>query len=210
MANWFPGELVQQMTEQYRQLHAVHAVHGVPATLLLAGARDACEGVLDDGGRGPVTVLGIDETRRGRPSWVQDELTGRWRLTERFETNFVDLTGPQGLLGQTSGRTKVAVAAWLDERGQAWKDTVQIVAMDPCASYRAAVHQALPQARIVADHFHLVRLANQASPTSAAGSPGTPTADVAARPTRPGPPDEGSCAAESGCPRRSSSGCGTT
>ena len=41
----------------------------------------------------PVTVLGIDETRRGRPTWVQDEPTGRWRLTERFETNFVDLAG---------------------------------------------------------------------------------------------------------------------
>jgi len=34
--------------------------------------------------------------------------------------------------------------------------------MDPCASYRAAVRQALPNALIVADHFHLVRLANQA------------------------------------------------
>jgi len=46
----------------------------------------------------PVTVLGIDETRRGRrPAWVQDEVTGRWRLTERFETKFVDLNGPQGL-----------------------------------------------------------------------------------------------------------------
>ena len=88
--------------------------------------------------------------------------SGKWRLTERFETNFVDLAGSQGLLGQTSGRTKLAVVAWLDERGQAWKDNVQIVAMDPCASYRAAVHEALPQARIVADHFHLVRLANQA------------------------------------------------
>jgi transposase len=110
----------------------------------------------------PVTVLGIDETRRGRPTWVQDELTGKWRLTERFETNFVDLAGRQGLLGQTSGRTKATVVGWLEQRGQAWKDSVQIVAMDPCASYRAAVHQALPQARIVADHFHLVRLANQA------------------------------------------------
>lgn len=37
-----------------------------------------------------------------------------------------------------------------------------MVVMDSCASYRAAVHEALPQARIVADHFHLVRLANQA------------------------------------------------
>lgn len=110
----------------------------------------------------PVTVLGIDETRRGRPIWVQDAGTGKWRMTERFETNFVDLAGSQGLLGQTSGRTKATVVGWLGQRGQAWKDSVQIVAMDPCASYRAAVHEALPQARVVADHFHLVRLANQA------------------------------------------------
>jgi len=31
---------------------------------------------------------------------------------------------------------------------------VQIVAMDPCASYRAAVREALPHARIVADHLY--------------------------------------------------------
>ncbi len=110
----------------------------------------------------PVVVLGIDETRRGRANWVQDEVTGKWRLTERFETNFVDLHGPQGLLGQASGRTRASVTAWLDARGQEWKDAVQIVAMDPCASYRAAVREALPHARIVADHFHLVALANQA------------------------------------------------
>ena len=42
------------------------------------------DGALGDADPAPVTVLGIDETRRGRPRWVQDELTGRWRLTERF------------------------------------------------------------------------------------------------------------------------------
>jgi len=41
----------------------------------------------------PVVVLGIDETRRGRAKWVQDQATSKWRLTERFETNFVDLHG---------------------------------------------------------------------------------------------------------------------
>jgi transposase len=107
----------------------------------------------------PVTVLGIDETRRGR---VRCELTNRWVKLERFETNFVDLGGAQGLLGQASGRTKSNVVGWLDERCQAWKDTVQVVAMDPCATYRAAVQLALPHARIVADHFHLVALANKA------------------------------------------------
>ena len=114
----------------------------------------------------PVRFLGIDETRRGRPRWTQDEDTRRWVKLERFETNFVDLTGdserPQGLLGQASGRRKANVIEWLDARGQAWKDSVEVVAMDPCATYRAAVQQALPQARIVADHFHLVALANKA------------------------------------------------
>lgn len=156
----------------------------------------------------PVTVLGIDETRRGRPSWVREELTGKWRLTERFETNVV-LNGPQGLLGQSSGRTKAPDVAWLDKRGQVWEDTVEIIAVDPCASCRTAVQHALPHARIVTDHFHLVRLANQAT-TSAGASPGTPTAGEAARPTRRGPPADGCFAAGSGCRRCSSSGCGTT
>jgi len=110
----------------------------------------------------PVQVLGIDETRRGRPRWTQDADTGRWVKLERFETNFVDLAGPAGLLGQTAGRTKKAVTDWLDERGEEWKAGVRIVAMDPCATYRSAVAAALPQADIVADHFHLVRLGNEA------------------------------------------------
>lgn len=109
---------------------------------------------------GRVTVLGIDETRPGRPVWRRDR-DGRWWRSERFETNFIDLAGGQGLLGQTAGRTKTSILGWLGARGPAWTDAVQIVAMDPCASYRAAVREALPHARIVADHFHLVRLANQ-------------------------------------------------
>jgi transposase len=109
----------------------------------------------------PTAVLGIDETRRGCPKWVQQD-DGRWQLTERFETNFVDLAGTSGLLGQTAGRTSKAVVSWLEQRSPAWREQVRIVAMDPCASYRAAVREALPNALIVADHFHLVRLANQA------------------------------------------------
>ncbi|NUT04490.1 MAG: hypothetical protein HOV76_13495 [Hamadaea sp.] len=30
---------------------------------------------------GPVTVLGVDETRRGRMQWRQDPGTGRWEPT---------------------------------------------------------------------------------------------------------------------------------
>jgi transposase len=110
----------------------------------------------------PPVVLGIDETRRGKPKWVQDPVTARWVRTERFETNFTDLSGTGRLLGQVAGRTGKAVAGWLEDRGQDWQDQVTYVAIDPCAVYRSAVTRALPHAVIVVDHFHLVRLANQA------------------------------------------------
>lgn len=80
---------------------------------------------------------------------------------ERLETNFVDLAGPGRLRGQTAGRPSAVVVSWLDARGADWTAAVQMVAIDPCAAYRSAVEKVLPHARIVANRFHLVRLANQ-------------------------------------------------
>jgi len=41
-----------------------------------------------------VSVLGIDETRRGRTRWEQDPNTGKWQLTrDRWHTGFVDALG---------------------------------------------------------------------------------------------------------------------
>ena len=105
-------------------------------------------------------VLGIDETQRGRPRWSKNE-DGSWSRLERFETSLVDLSGSGGLLGQTAGRTSKTVVAWLDERGEDWKARVRLVAIDPCAAYRSAVEHALPHARVIADHFHLDRLAGE-------------------------------------------------
>jgi len=50
---------------------------------------------------------------------------------------------------------------WLEARGDQWKAQVQVVVIDMCSPYRSAVQQALPEARLVADRFHLVRLANE-------------------------------------------------
>ena len=45
----------------------------------------------------PVAVLGIDETRRGRPKWAQAE-DGTWTLVrDRWHVGFTDITGGQGL-----------------------------------------------------------------------------------------------------------------
>ena len=72
----------------------------------------------------PPVVLGIDETRRGKLRWIQDPVTGRWERTERFETNFTDLSGDGRLLGQVAGRTGAAVTGWLEGRGQDWRNQV--------------------------------------------------------------------------------------
>jgi hypothetical protein len=56
-----------------------------------------------------VKVLGIDETRRGKPIWAQDPDTKRWVLAaDRWHTGFVDAAGTGGLLAQVEGRTSAA------------------------------------------------------------------------------------------------------
>jgi len=114
----------------------------------------------------PTSVLGMDETRFGRPRWLPDgqheDGRVRWRRTDPWETGFVDITGEQALLGQVDGRTSAAVQAWLAARTCEFRAAVEVVVIDPHAGYAAAVRAALPEARIAVDHFHLVMLANKA------------------------------------------------
>src|SRR5690625_267333 len=112
----------------------------------------------------PVRVLGIDETRRGKPRWAQCPDTGRWVRVDPWDTGFVDLSGDQGLLGQREGRTSSAVIDWLTDRSHEFREAVQFVAIDPAAVYAKAIRTPgfLPNATIVVDHFHLVKLANDA------------------------------------------------
>jgi transposase len=115
----------------------------------------------------PVAVLGLDETRRGKPRWVQCADTGRWVRVDPWDTGFVDLSGDQGLLGQREGRTSAAVIDWLSERSTAFREQIEFVAIDPAAVYAKAIRTPglLPNATIVVDHFHLVKLGNDALTT---------------------------------------------
>ncbi|MFC4059655.1 ISL3 family transposase [Planomonospora corallina] len=109
----------------------------------------------------PVTVLGIDEVRRGRPRWTWNATAQAWTTAaDRWHVGFVDLSAGQGLLGQVEGRTARTVIDWLEARGTAWKEQVAYVAIDMCTIFKAAVRAALPHATLVVDHFHLVQLAN--------------------------------------------------
>lgn len=110
-----------------------------------------------------VRWLGIDETRTRRPRWRQDPDTGGWRREEPWMTSLTNLDTSSGraILGLTPGRSSAAVCTWLAAREQAWRDGIEVVAIDPCAAYAKAVRPTLPNATLVVDNFHLHRLANE-------------------------------------------------
>jgi len=104
-----------------------------------------------------VRVLGVDEhvwrhTRRG----------------DKYVTVIIDLTGiregtgPARLLDMVEGRSKQAFKTWLAERPQAWRDAVEVVAMDGFTGFKTATTEELPDAVAVMDPFHVVRLAGDA------------------------------------------------
>lgn len=104
-----------------------------------------------------VTAIGVDEhvwrhTRRG----------------DKYVTVIIDLTplrngtGPARLLDMVEGRSKQAFKTWLAERHQAWRDQVEVVAMDGFTGFKTAAAEEIPEAVAVMDPFHVVRLAGDA------------------------------------------------
>ena len=103
--------------------------------------------------------MGIDETRFRSVCWILDGVT--WKRSDPWLTSFVDCSGdaPGSLLGLSPGRTGGCVREWLAEQTAAFRDTVELVVIDPSAPYAAGIRAALPKARIAVDKWHLA-LAN--------------------------------------------------
>jgi transposase len=102
-------------------------------------------------------VLGVDEhvwrhTRRG----------------DKYVTVIIDLTGiregtgPARLLDMVEGRSKQAFKTWLADRDEAWRNGVEVVAMDGFTGFKTAAAEELPDAVAVMDPFHVVRLGGDA------------------------------------------------
>ncbi|RGE14612.1 ISL3 family transposase, partial [Leucobacter sp. wl10] len=114
--------------------------------------------LIDDPGRfDGVTTIGVDEhvwrhTRRG----------------DKYVTVIIDLTpvrdkrGPARLLDMVPGRSKQVFSDWLAQRTQAWRDGIEVVAMDGFTGFKTASKQHLPEAVEVMDPFHVVQLAGDA------------------------------------------------
>jgi transposase len=104
-----------------------------------------------------VAVLGVDEhvwrhTRRG----------------DKYVTVIIDLTpvrdgtGPARLLDMVEGRSKATFKTWLAARPPAWRDGIDVVAMDGFTGFKTATAEELPDAVAVMDPFHAVRLGGTA------------------------------------------------
>jgi transposase len=102
--------------------------------------------------------LGIDEHRYRRVRWYRDD-GGGWRRVEPWMSTIVNAASGQ-VLGIVDGRDSAAVGGWLAARSQAWRDRIEVVAIDPSAAFRKAIIEQLPNAKVSVDPFHLVQLAN--------------------------------------------------
>lgn len=95
----------------------------------------------------PTRNLGVDETA--------------FRRRHRWVTNIADLEAGREL-DVFEGRSAASLGTWLAAQPDWWRDRVDVVAMDACAPFRAAVRDWLPNATVVLDKFHALRLFHQA------------------------------------------------
>jgi transposase len=144
------GLVVQHLTVA-RVAEALGVSWNTANTAVLAEGRRL---LIDDPARfDGVRVIGVDEHK--------------WRHTrgkQHFVTVIIDLTavheatGPARLLDMVDGRSKKAFKAWLGNRPPAWRDRVEVVAMDGFTGFKTAAAEELPDAVAVMDPFHVVRL----------------------------------------------------
>ena len=111
----------------------------------------------DPAGFDGVQVVGVDEHV--------------WRHTRRgdnYVTVIIDLTpardetGPARLLDMIEGRSKQVFKTWLSARPEAWRDGIEVVAMDGFTGLKTATSEELPDAVAVMDPFRVIRLAGDA------------------------------------------------
>lgn len=109
--------------------------------------------VIDDPSRlEGVTAIGVDEKRF---------LNATADHRTVFTTQIVDLDR-HVLLDVIKGRSRDVLDTWLAERGPDWCAQIALATLDPAAGYRLALVDNLPNATLVVDHFHAIKLAGKA------------------------------------------------
>jgi transposase len=87
---------------------------------------------------------------------------GGTRRGDKYVTVIIDLTpirdktGASRLLDMVEGRSKQAFTTWLKQRPQAWRQGLEVVAVDGFTGFKTATTQELLDATAVMDPFHVV------------------------------------------------------
>jgi transposase len=113
--------------------------------------------IADPGRFDGVSVLGVDEH-----VWRHTRAGDRYVTVILDLTPIRDRTGPARLLDMVEGRSKHAFKTWLAARPAAWRDSIEVVAMDGFTGFKTATTEELPDAVAVMDPFHVVQLAGTA------------------------------------------------
>jgi len=93
-----------------------------------------------------VRHIGIDERRLRRVRYRRLP-SGAWRRHEPWMSTIVDLDTGR-VLGVVDGRSNTGVGAWLAARTPAWRERIEVVAIDPSAAFAKAIRTNLPAAAI--------------------------------------------------------------
>jgi transposase len=126
---------------------------GVSWHAAMAAVRDHGRPRVDHLARlGAPTAVGLDET---------SFLAATAEHPTLLVTGILDLDAGR-LVDVLPARSAVAVTDWLEAKPAPWLAGITHVVIDPDQPYATAVAKGLPAAKLVVDHFHVIRLANQA------------------------------------------------
>ena len=81
------------------------------------------------------------------------------RRRTQMATTFVDIDRA-GLLDVVPGRSGDVVRDWVTERPNGWAHQIQVATIDAFRGYATAIGDVFPDATLVIDHFHAIRLAS--------------------------------------------------
>jgi transposase len=147
------AEICRRVGAEGHSVASVARAFGVGWHTAMAAVRDHGQPRIDHLSRLRLpAAIGIDET-----SFLAANATHPTLLV----TGFVDLDRHR-LIDVVPGRSAGAVSTWLGAKPPRWLVGITTAVIDPYSGYARGLAEGLPHARLVVDHFHAVRLANQA------------------------------------------------
>jgi transposase len=146
-------EIFRRIGEEGRSTAEVARAFGIAWATAWAAFEALARPAVEDPQRiGGVEALGVDETGFLAATPAHPCI---------FVTGLVDVR--RGLLCDViEGRSAAELRRWLLARPRVWLAGVEVVTIDPHEAYRIGLSPSLAHATVVADPFHIVRLANRA------------------------------------------------